>query len=58
MSLTPQWALDAYHRLLDDRRHMEAMRPEDRDAYAQEIEREHARQFQRASINRRLEKVA
>ena len=58
MSLTPQWALDAYNRLLDDRRHMEAMRPEDHDAYVRELERERERQFQRANITRRLERVA
>ena len=49
--LTPQWALDAYNRLLDARRHVS-------DVELEEMERDTKRQQERAKIMRRLEKVA
>ena len=49
--LTPRWALEAYDRLLDARRHVS-------DAELAEMEQQTRRQQQRAKIMRRLEKVA
>jgi len=43
--------MDAYNRLLDARRHLS-------DKELEEMERDNKRQFERARIMRRLEKVA